>query len=120
MQLAHWLLGRPIFGASDKIIDGLTEAWCIAKIECLIGPVGDFTGPDEIGDEFDAAALLKDLEAEPPIGKVMKVLPLRRELEQVTGPPASPALLDFIQSLLIVNVEERPTAYQALHDRYLK
>lgn len=120
MQLAHWLLGRPIFGASDKIVEGLTEAWCIAKIERLIGPVGDFTGPDEIGDEFDAAAFLKDLEADPPIGKVIKVQPLRQELEQITDPTVSPALLDFIDSLLIVDVEKRPTAEQALQHFYLK
>jgi hypothetical protein len=60
LQLTHWLLGKLIFGASDKIIEGHTEAWCIAKIERLVGPLGHFTGPNDINDEFDVAAYLKD------------------------------------------------------------
>jgi hypothetical protein len=60
------------------------------------------------------------LEADPPIGKVIKVQPLRQELEQITDPTVSPALLDFIDSLLIVDVEKRPTAEQALQHFYLK
>lgn len=120
MQLAHWLLRKLIFGASDKIVDGLTEAWCIAKIERLVSSLGHFTGSDDIADEFDAAAYLKDLEDDQPIGKLIKVQPLSRELKKITDPPASPALLDFIESLLIIDKENRPTAEKTLQHPYLR
>jgi hypothetical protein len=39
-KLARQSSPQPIFGASDKIIEGFTEAWCIAKIIRLLGPLG--------------------------------------------------------------------------------
>jgi serine/threonine protein kinase len=38
-QMAHWLAKPPIFGASDKVVEGLTESWCIAKVKRLVGPL---------------------------------------------------------------------------------
>lgn len=38
--MIHWTMGILIFGASDKIIEGHTEAYCIAKLERLVGPLG--------------------------------------------------------------------------------
>jgi serine/threonine protein kinase len=60
------------------------------------------------------------LEAAPPIGKVIKVQSLRCELEKITDPSVSAALIDFIESLLIVDLAKRPTAEQALQHPYLK
>ena len=36
MELARWLSNSAIFGARDNIVEGLTEAWCIAEIRCPI------------------------------------------------------------------------------------
>ncbi|KAL9024494.1 MAG: hypothetical protein Q9196_006477, partial [Gyalolechia fulgens] len=38
-KLVHWLSHSTIFGPRDKIVQDLTEAWCIAKIRRLVGPI---------------------------------------------------------------------------------
>ncbi|KAI0403889.1 kinase-like domain-containing protein [Xylaria palmicola] len=73
VTLAHWLNQATIFGASDKIIEGLTEAWCLAKLHLLVGPMGEYNGTPEIEEEWDVAEQLKDMDAGPPIGKLVKV-----------------------------------------------
>lgn len=115
-------MGKPIFGAQDKRIAGLTEAYCIAKLERLIGPLGPLPKdlPAAYADEFDTAATLRDLELDPPwSGKLISVLPLRQELERIRDPPVPPALIDFIESLLVVDMEKRPVALDALEHPYL-
>ncbi|OBT86805.1 hypothetical protein VE02_03913 [Pseudogymnoascus sp. 03VT05] len=63
VALVHWLMGKTIFGARDKRVEGLTEAYCIAKIERLVGPLGAF--PEDLtaaaAEEFRMAALLRDI-----------------------------------------------------------
>lgn len=58
--MAHWLAGRTIFGPADKIVEDLTESWCIAKLMRLVGPIG---APDpskiNIVDEFALAELFE-------------------------------------------------------------
>ena len=51
-QLAHWLGHKSIFGINDKIVEGLTESWCIAKIDRLIGPLGPPIQTPEYESEF--------------------------------------------------------------------
>ncbi len=45
---------------------------------------------------------------------------LRQELESLSGPKVDPGLLDFIDSLLIVDHTKRPTAAEALEHPYLR
>lgn len=44
----------------------------------------------------------------------------REELQHIPDPPVSPDLLDFIESLLIINPDKRPTASDALLHPYLQ
>ncbi|KAI3328838.1 kinase-like domain-containing protein [Ustulina deusta] len=119
VTLAHWLRQATIFGASDKIIEGLTEAWCIAKIHLLVGPLGEYHGSPEIEEEWDVAEQIKDMDAGPPIGKLFKVQTLREELERIENPPVLPSIIDFIESLLIIDPSKRPTAEEALRHPFL-
>ncbi|KAI9843075.1 MAG: hypothetical protein M1837_006620 [Sclerophora amabilis] len=124
VTLAHWMASKVIFGPSNKIIEGMTESWCIAKMIRLVGPIGD---PDpaktELVDEF---ALAKFLETEtfvhPETGKVEKFIKLgtlREELEAVEG-PIDKSCIDFIESLLVVDHSKRPTAREALKHPWLQ
>ncbi|OBT99172.1 hypothetical protein VE01_02621 [Pseudogymnoascus verrucosus] len=122
VTLVHWLLGKSIFGARDKRVEGLTEAYCIAKLERLVGPLGDL--PEglsvEAREEFRMAALLRDMDMPPPgKGKLIDVRPLREELEQLQDPVVPPGLIDFIESLIVVDMEKRPIAHDALKHPYL-
>ena len=51
---------------------------------------------------------------------LMNLSPLRNELEALPGPKVDPGLLDFIDSLLIVDHRKRPTAAEALKHPYLR
>ena len=116
-KLAHWLSGSPIFGAKDKIVEGHTEAWCIAKIRRLVGPLDPPVNP-EYEEEFLVGEYLEsttfkhpDTNLETPF---IKVGTLRQELERLPGPKVSSELIDFIEYLLVVDHTQRPTALEAL------
>ncbi|GIK02900.1 hypothetical protein Aspvir_006963 [Aspergillus viridinutans] len=121
-----WSFGvtRPIFGAKDKIVENLTEAWCIAKIRRLVGPIGPPISNRDYEEEFFIAEHLEsstfkhpDTGLETPF---IKVGSLREELEKLPGPKISPELLDFIEFLLVVDHTKRPTASEALQHPYLQ
>lgn len=118
-KLANWLYGGPIFGARDKIIDNHTEAWCIAKLQHLVGPLGLCIHCPLYEDEFELAKQLMSMEIDP-VGKLIKLSTLRQELQSLSGPSVSPKLLDFINYLLIVDMTKRPTARDALQHLYLQ
>lgn len=122
-KLAHWLASSAIFGAEDKIVQGLTEAWCIAKIRRLIGPLGPPVNNAEYEEEFLVAEELGST-FEHPDTKVetqfITVGTLRQELEKLPGPKVSSELLDFIESLLVIDHTKRPTALEALRHSYLQ
>ena len=121
-QLAHWLGHHPIFGIGDKIVQDLTESWCIAKIDRLIGPLGPPVKNPEYESEFRTAGVLSTgIHGDTDYGPVpyIDVSPLRRELESLPGPKVDPGLLDFIDSLLIVDHTKRPIAAEALKHPYL-
>ncbi|KAH9870563.1 hypothetical protein IAQ61_006039 [Plenodomus lingam] len=44
----------------------------------------------------------------------------RKELEEIPDPPLPQALLDFIETLLIIDPDKRPVALDALRHPYLK
>jgi serine/threonine protein kinase len=123
VTLAHWLFGKPIFGASDKIIEGYIDAWCIAKIHKLIGPMPIESCADieqykehfELGEQL----ALMDMGPDPEHGALVKVGSLREELETISEPSVPEALLDFIYHLLVIDTARRPTANDALQHRYL-
>ena len=122
-QLTRWLSPSLIFGAKDKIVKGLTEAWCIAKIRRLIGPLGPPVNPD-YEEEFVVAEHLESTTFEHPDTKLgtqfIKVGTLRQELEHLEHPKVSPELIDFIEYLLVMDHTKRPTASEALQHPYLQ
>jgi hypothetical protein len=89
-QLTHWLSRTPIFGPKDKIVEGLTEAWCIAKIHRLIGPLDPPVKNPTCEEEFWMAKNLLSTAYEHPDTKLetqlITVVSLRQELERLPGP----------------------------------
>ena len=113
-----------IFGAKDKIVEGLTEAWCLAKIRRLIGPLNPPINNPDYQEEFLLADHLESTSFEHPDTKLetqfIKVGTLLQELEQLPGPKVSKELIEFIEYLLVVDHEKRPTALEALGHPYLQ
>ena len=123
-KLAHWLSPSIIFGTKDKVVQGLSEAWCIAKIRRLIGPLDPPVNNPDYEEEFLVAEHLESTTFEHPDTKLetrfVKVGNLRQELENLPGPKVSPQLIDFIQYLLLVNHAKRPAAMEALQHPFLQ
>lgn len=44
----------------------------------------------------------------------------RKELEDIPDPPVPQDLLDFIEALLVIDPDKRPTALEASRHRYLQ
>jgi serine/threonine protein kinase len=122
--LAHWLAGKTIFGLADKIVEELTDHWCIAKLIRLVGPIGA-PGPSKtnIVDEFALAEYFeRGTFVHPQSGKeegFIKVGNIRQELEKVEG-PIELECIDFVESLLVVDPMRRPSAREALQHPWLK
>jgi hypothetical protein len=118
--LTYWLAQRLVFGAGDKIIDDNTEAWCIAKIIRLVGPISPPVN-EAFLDEFSLARALEKGEYEDPETGEMKqfitVGTVRQELEKIEGVPQD--LIEFIEYLLVLDHTKRPTAREALGHPYL-
>jgi serine/threonine protein kinase len=120
--MAHWLAKRPIFGASDKIPDGLTKAWCIAKINRLVGPIEPPIKP-EYAEDFKMADYL-ELESFQTLEmtegrKFITVGTMRQELERLPMNIISKEYIDFIESLLIIDHIKRPSARDALKHPFI-
>ncbi|KAG4442867.1 hypothetical protein IFR05_001663 [Cadophora sp. M221] len=124
VTLAHWLAGKTIFGPADKIVEGLSDHWSIAKLMRLVGPIGT---PDpsktDIVDEF---ALAEYFERETFFHhengleeRFIKVGSIRQELGKVEG-PIERGCIDFIESLLIFDPMRRPSAREALQNPWFK
>ncbi|MCJ1259168.1 hypothetical protein MMC24_007004 [Lignoscripta atroalba] len=120
VTLARQLSPQPIFGPHDKIIEGFTEAWCIAKIIRLFGPLGQPVECQAYKDEFELAEQLAVMDNPHDGLKLIKGGTLREELQRLSDPSVSPQLLDFIEALLVVDHSKRPTASEALQHSYLK
>ena len=109
-----------LFGPGDKIIEGQTEAWCIAKIIRLVGALSQPVDYQTYKDEFELARQLAVMNH--PLGS-MKLITRgqwREELEHIPDPPVAQDLLDFIKSILVVDPDKRPTATEALLHPYLQ
>jgi len=120
----HWLSPSGIFGAEDKIVQGFTEAWCIAKIQRLIGPLDPPVDNPDFEEEYSFAGHFESTTFQHPETKLetkfIKVGTLRQELEKLSGPKVAPELIDFIQYLLSVDHTKRPTALEALRHPFLQ
>lgn len=109
-----------LFGPADKIIEGQTEAWCIAKIIRLVGPLDQPIDNQTYKDEFELAEQLEAMDH--PLG-LMKLISRRHwrvELQDIPDPPVPQDLLDFIETLLVIDPNNRPTASDALLHPYLQ
>ncbi|KAH8707035.1 kinase-like domain-containing protein [Phaeosphaeriaceae sp. PMI808] len=108
-----------LFGTGDKIIEGHTEAWCIAKIICLVGPLGPPVNC-QYKEEFEFAEKLAVMDHSSGNMKLIDRLNWREELQHIPDPPVPSDLLDFIESLLVIDPDKRPTASEALLHPYLQ
>ncbi|KAF2125384.1 kinase-like protein [Dothidotthia symphoricarpi CBS 119687] len=108
-----------LFGTGDKIIEGHAEAWCIAKIICLVGPLG-LPVNRQFKEEFEFAAKLAVMNHPSGIMKLIDRLNWREELQHIPDPPVPSDVMDFIESLLVIDPEKRPTASDALLHPYLQ
>ena len=120
--MLHWLATTPIFGASDKFIEGMTEAWCIAKIKRLVGPLGapvkaEFEEEFAVADHLESETfqLPESSERVPFIG----VGSLRQKMEQIPNGRVSQECMDFIESLLVIDHTKRPSAREALNHPFI-
>lgn len=122
-QLAHWLGHETVFGISDRIVEDLAESWCIAKIDRLNGPMGPYVRTPAYESEFRIVGESSTgTNIDPRIGGPTCYIDagtLRQELESLPGPNVDPWLLDFIDSLLIVDHTKRPTVAEALKHPHL-
>lgn len=121
-QMLHWLARRCVFGASDKVVEGLTESWCIAKVKRLVGPLHPPVNPEYM-DEFEAADVLEsNIFQTPEMPKSRKFITartVRQELESVPSKCISQECMDFIQSLLVIDHTRRPSARESLSHPFI-
>ncbi|OBT62682.1 hypothetical protein VE03_07527 [Pseudogymnoascus sp. 23342-1-I1] len=119
-KLTYWLAQKLVFGTGDKIIEDNTEAWCIAKIIRLVGPVSPPVN-EAFLDEFSLArALEKEKYEDAETGETKQFITVgtvREELEKIEGVPQD--LIEFIEFLLVIDHTKRPTAREALGHPYL-
>jgi serine/threonine protein kinase len=101
----------------------LLKHGALRKIRRLIGPLGPPVNNAEYEEEFLVAEELGSI-FEHPDTKVetqfITVGTLRQELGKLPGPKVSSELLDFIESLLVIDHIKRPTALEALQHSYLQ
>lgn len=117
-------MGTTLFGHDDKhpILTESDEAYCIAKLERLVGPLGPLPKimKPEHAREFEAAESLRHRELGAPwIGQAITVRPWREELERLENPAVPKELLDFLEYLLTVDYKKRPDVSDALGHPYL-
>jgi serine/threonine protein kinase len=115
-QLVDWIAARAVFGFSGCNVETnfgpeLTKnAWAIAKLHKIRGsPLSDPFKEEYSSDFIVAEAFLQD--------GLIKDPGLRDLLEQKQVPAEC---IDFIEHLLNVDPEERPSAIKALAHPYLQ
>ncbi|KAI9678773.1 MAG: hypothetical protein M1817_005830 [Caeruleum heppii] len=123
VTLAHWLASKVIFGPDGKFMEGMIDAWCLAKMIRLVGPL---EGPVESAydEEFAIAAYLEKGTVVHPTTNIEQPFvtlgTIREELEKVPGKKIDRGCIDFIESLLVVDHTKRPTAREALKHPWLQ
>ncbi|KAL7770627.1 hypothetical protein CFE70_000565 [Pyrenophora teres f. teres 0-1] len=84
------------------------------------GPIGQPVDNETYQDEFGLAEQLAIMDHPGEDTKLITRDHWRKELENVTDPPVPRDLLDFIESILVIDPEKRPTAAEALMHPYLQ
>jgi serine/threonine protein kinase len=112
-----------LFGPDFKIIEGMTEAWCLAKFIRLMGPLEKPVIP-KYEEEFDiAVGLERGTFFRPETGldeQFIKFGTIRQELKHVPGSKIETGCIDFIESLLVLDHTKRPSAKEALQHPWLQ
>lgn len=112
-----------LFGPDFKIIEGMTEAWCLAKMIRLVGPLEKPVVP-EYEEEFDIAiGLERGTFLHPETGldePFIKLGTIRQELMNLPGSQVEIGCIDFIESLLVLDHTKRPSAREALKHPWLQ
>ena len=104
------------------MIQGHADAFAIAKMMRLMGPLGTPNLDEEyIVEEFELAAVLEgEAFIFPETGRVEPIVQcgrIREELERIES--IDKGCVDFIMSLLVVDHEKRPGAREALKHPWL-
>ncbi|QKX62665.1 uncharacterized protein TRUGW13939_09826 [Talaromyces rugulosus] len=111
-----------VFLPTVKLGD-LDNAWCLAKIFRLVGPI-DTPGNPEYKDDFELAAGLETSGyLDPSTGEpkpYVSVGPLPEELQTLPRDICSDSCVDFIEHLLVIDPAKRPTAKVALQHPFLQ
>ena len=121
-KLVHWMVGRKIFGPTGKFLDGLMEAWCIAKIMRLVGHPDTLVREDYVDEFVDAAYIEQNTFTFPDTTIERQFITLgtvRQELEKLPGTKVEPGFIEFIEFLFVLDHERRPSAQEALQHAYL-
>ncbi|OBT71445.1 hypothetical protein VF21_10593 [Pseudogymnoascus sp. 05NY08] len=109
----------------NKGVQYASDIWSLGVTSASLGRSGPSGAlPEDLtaaaAEEFRMAALLRDMDMPPPgKGKLVDVRILRGELEQLRDPVVPPALIDFIMALIVVDMEKRPIAPDALKHSHL-
>ena len=113
---------EPLLRIVRWLTQDLIEAWCIAKIRRLVGPIEPPVG-SRYEEEFALAEYLETStfrhQDDSSERQFITVGTLRQELEKISAPEVSPELLDYIEFLLVLDHTKRPTAEEALRHPYL-
>ncbi|KAF2126202.1 kinase-like protein [Dothidotthia symphoricarpi CBS 119687] len=99
-----------LFGDANKVIDGHTEAY----------PLGQPIDCQTYKNEFKLAEQLAVMDHPLSPIKLITKGNWREELQHIPDPSVSPDLLDFIESLLVIDPDKRPLASEALLHPYLQ
>lgn len=110
-------MSATLFGPRDKIIQDNQTAWCLSKIFRLVGCIEPPENPD-FKDDFDLAEVLEGGEyLDPKTGEpkpYINVGTLREELIKLSRELCSEICIDFLEHVLVIDPEKRPTAEIAL------
>ncbi|KAF4625145.1 hypothetical protein G7Y89_g13021 [Cudoniella acicularis] len=107
ITLTHWLSSpNLIFGAKDKIVQDLTETWCIAKIQRLLSTSISPPVNPAYEEEFLVSGVLERGTLVHPDTKVetrfIKMGTLREELEGLEGLEVDKELIEFIEDFTFI------------------
>ncbi|KAG9201540.1 hypothetical protein G6514_005547 [Epicoccum nigrum] len=119
-KLTYKLSPLGLLGPGDKLIKEHAEAYCIAKMILLAGPLNREAVHEPYKEEFELAEQLVHMDHTAGYSKlIQKRSGWRKELEFFLDPPMPQDLLDFIEFRLVLDPGKRPTAWEALRHPYL-
>lgn len=111
-----------LFGPRYKIIQDNQTAWCLARIFRLVGRIDPPENPD-FKDDFDLAQALEGGGyLDPKTGEPKPYIivgTLREELLKLPRELYSEACNDFLEHVLVIDPEKRPTAEMALRHPFV-